>query len=136
MVAIVGIVDGSIGACAVASWSSLGQIADNTFPDTRFNVLKSGTSINLPAEEQFESFCVEQSQLHGKTSIRVFLANVQIGKIGIIANFVSRYICSFLLCLQHMMLVNVKLDINGCNRITFQDCRCHWFSYFLLAKLK
>ena len=63
MVVIVGIVGGSIGACAVASWSSLGQIADNTFPETRFNALKSGTSINLPAEEQFESFSLEQSQL-------------------------------------------------------------------------
>ena len=28
------------------------------------------------------------------------------------------YICSFLLYLQHMMLVNVILDNSGCNRST------------------
>ena len=44
----------------------------------------------------------------------------KIGKIDIIANFVFSYICSFFLYLQRMMLVNMKLDINGCKRITFQ----------------
>ena len=35
----------------------------------------------------------------------------KVGSIGIIANFVLLYICGFLLNLQHIMLVNVKLDI-------------------------
>ena len=37
----------------------------------------------------------------------------------LIANFVLSYICSLLLYLQHIILVNMKLDIS--NRITFQD---------------
>ena len=44
--------------------------------------------------------------------------------------------CSFLLYLQHMVLVNMKLDISGCSRITFQGCRLHWPSSFLMAQLK
>ena len=38
------------------------------------------------------------------------------------------YICNFLHNLQHVMLVNLKLYISGCNRITFQDCRLLWSS--------
>ena len=34
-------------------------------------------------------------------------------------------ICSFLLYLHYMMLVNVKLDINGSKRITFEDYEIH-----------
>ena len=40
------------------------------------------------------------------------------------------------LYLQHMMLVNMKINISGFNRIIFQGCRLHWFSSFLMAKLK
>ena len=58
----------------------------------------------------------------------------KIGNIGIIANFVLPYICSFLPYLQHMMLVNMQLDISGYNRITFQGCRLHWYSSFLMAQ--
>ena len=36
----------------------------------------------------------------------------KMGNIGIIANFVFTEICSFLLYLHYMMLVNVKLDIS------------------------
>ena len=36
----------------------------------------------------------------------------KIGNIGIIANFVFPYIGSFLPYLQHMMLVNMKLEIH------------------------
>ena len=41
-----------------------------------------------------------------------FLQTHKIGNIGIIANTVFRYICSFLLYLHHMMLENVKLDVS------------------------
>ena len=34
-----------------------------------------------------------------------------------------------------MMLVNMKSD-TGRNRITFQGCRLHWSSSFLMAQLK
>ena len=44
----------------------------------------------------------------------------KIDNIGIIAGFVFPYIYSFLLYLQHVMLVNMKLDISGCNRIAFK----------------
>ena len=37
----------------------------------------------------------------------------KIGNIGIISNFLFPYICSFLLYLHHMMIVNVTLDITG-----------------------
>ena len=48
-------------------------------------------------------------------TIRVFQKHTKI-----IANFVFPYICSLLLYVQHMMLVNMILGINGCNKITFQ----------------
>ena len=60
----------------------------------------------------------------------------KISNIFMIANFVFPCICSFLLNLQHMMLANVKFDISGCNGITFQGCRDHWSSSFLMVQLK
>ena len=47
------------------------------------------------------------------------------------AKFLFPYICSFLLYLHYMMLINVKLDITGHKRITFQSSRLHWSSSFL-----
>ena len=41
------------------------------------------------------------------------------GNVGIIANFVLPYICSFHFYLHQLMLVNVKLKIKGYIRITF-----------------
>ena len=38
--------------------------------------------------------------------------------------------------MQHMMLVNVIIDISGCNRGIFQGCRLHWPSFFLMTELK
>ena len=53
--------------------------------------------------------------------------------IGIIAKFSSKYVCSFLYCLDHMMLVNVKLDISTTgvhfmvtNLIGFLRCNFEW----------
>ena len=43
----------------------------------------------------------------------------KIGNIGINANFVFSYICSFLLYFYHMISVNIKLDVSGYKRITF-----------------
>ena len=43
----------------------------------------------------------------------------------------SYIICSFLIYLQH-----IKLDISGCNRITFQGYRHHWSSPVPMAQLK
>ena len=60
-----------------------------------------------------------------------FFTNAQNWQCGIIHNFVFPY-----LFLQHMTLVNVKLDINECNRITFQGYKPHWSSSFLMAQLK
>ena len=60
----------------------------------------------------------------------------KIGNIGIIAKFVFPHICNFRLNLHHMMLVNLKLDIIGCNGTTFQGCRLHWFSFFLMVHIK
>ena len=44
----------------------------------------------------------------------------KIGNIGIIANFVFRYACSFNPYLHCMMLVNVKLDISGYSELYFK----------------
>ena len=60
----------------------------------------------------------------------------KIGNIGIIANFVFPEICSFLLYLHYMMLVNVKLDVNGSKRITFEDYEIHCSCSFLMVQLK
>ena len=62
-----------------------------------------------------------------------FFRIYKIGNINIIANFVFLYICYFLLYLHHMILVNMKLDINGDTRITFQDCKLHLTCLFLMA---
>ena len=48
----------------------------------------------------------------------------------------SEYNYSWLLYWQYLMLVNIKVDISGCNSITFQGCRFHWFSSFLMAQLE
>ena len=60
----------------------------------------------------------------------------KIGNICIIANFVLPSIYSFLFYLHGMVLVNMKIDISGCNRITFQGCRLHKSSSFLMVQLK
>ena len=52
----------------------------------------------------------------------------KIGNIGIIANFVSPYIYSFLPYLHHMVFANVKLDDNRYKRSIFQGCILHSFS--------
>ena len=56
--------------------------------------------------------------------------------VGNIANFVFPYFCSFLHYLRLGVLVNIKLNISGCARITFQGCRLHWSSSFPIAQLK
>ena len=61
-----------------------------------------------------------------------FAQTDKFGNIVIIANFLFLCICSFVLNLQHMMSVNVKLDISGCNIIAYQGCRCNWFSSILM----
>ena len=63
----------------------------------------------------------------GSTSMIVyyrsgFSQTHKIGKIAIIANFVFPYICSFHHCLHHMMLINMKLEVGDCKKITLQGC--------------
>ena len=50
-----------------------------------------------------------------------FLQMYKVGNIGINANFVFLFICSFLPYSYHVLLVNVKLDVTGYKRITCQD---------------
>ena len=45
----------------------------------------------------------------------------KVGDVGIIANFVFPYICSFLFHLHQLILLNVKLEIKGYVRIIFQN---------------
>ena len=51
-------------------------------------------------------------------SIGVFSKTHNIGNIGIIANLLVPYIGSFPLYFYHIMLVNVKLDVQGYQEIT------------------
>ena len=60
----------------------------------------------------------------------------KIGNIAIMVNFVFQNIRGFLLYLHNMLLVNVKLDVSGCKRISFLGRRSHWSSSFLKAQLK
>ena len=50
----------------------------------------------------------------------------KVGNVGIIANFVFLLIGSFLLYFYHLMHVNVKLEIKGYKRITFQGYTFYW----------
>ena len=59
-----------------------------------------------------------------------FLTNTHNWQLFIPINF------QFASLFQHMMLVNVNLDISGHHRIIFQGCRLHWSSSFAMAQLK
>ena len=59
----------------------------------------------------------------------------KVDNIGIIANFVFRYICSFLHYLHHVE-IDVKLDASEYKRIIFHDCRPHWSCSFLMTQQK
>ena len=60
----------------------------------------------------------------------------KIGNVDIIANFVFPYVCSFLLYLHQLLLINWKLEIKEHMRIIFQGCMLYWTSWFLIAELK
>ena len=49
----------------------------------------------------------------------------KVGNVGINVNFVFTCICSFLLYLHNMMLVNMKLGTSGYTRIAFQSWKFH-----------
>ena len=68
-----------------------------------------------------------------KFSLRML---IRIGNVGIIANFVLSCICSFLLYLHQLILINWKLEIKEHMRIIFQGCMFYWTCWFLIAKLK
>ena len=57
-----------------------------------------------------------------------FSPSHKIGNVGIIANFIFPYICSFLLYFQQMMSVYSKLEIKGYKRITYEDHIFYWNS--------
>ena len=52
----------------------------------------------------------------------------KVGNVVIIANFVFTYIYSFLLYLQQLMSVNMKLEIKGYMGIIFQGHMLYWNS--------
>ena len=58
----------------------------------------------------------QQKQSHSS-----FSQTHKVGNVGIIANSVFPYICSFFLYLHQLILVNVKLEIKGHMRITFSE---------------
>ena len=60
----------------------------------------------------------------------------KVGNVGIIANFVFTHICSFLLYLDQLMWVNVKLEIKVHMRNIFQGYIFYLTSWFLMTELK
>ena len=59
----------------------------------------------------------------------------EVGNVGIIANFVLPYICSFLLYLHQAILVNTKLSIKGYMSITFQGQMLYLTGWFMMGEL-
>ena len=57
-------------------------------------------------------------------------------KLAILTLLLTLYFDKVAVSLQQILLVNRKLDISGLNRITFQGCRLHWSSSFLMAQIK
>ena len=58
-----------------------------------------------------QKFYTEQAPDYAGFSQTHKIGNINI--INIIANFLFLFICSFLLYLHHVKLVNVKLDVSG-----------------------
>ena len=88
--------------------------------------------------QQFTNFMKKTVYLVYLNCIRVFHKHTKLAiqYIVIIANSVFPYICSFLLYLYCMVLVNVKLDVSRNERITFQGCRLYWSRYLSMTQLK
>ena len=60
-----------------------------------------------------------------------------IGNVSIRAYFVYSHVCSFFLYLQHVMEVNLKLNVTWHKKITFKGCRLIGVaSSFPVAQLK
>ena len=87
--------------------------------------------------QQFTNFMKKTVYLVYLNYNRVFHKHTKLAIqcIVIIANSVFPYICSFLLYLYCMVLVNVKLDVSRNERITFQGCRLYWSRYLSMAQL-
>ena len=80
--------------------------------------------------------CKVVSWIHVGVDDSGFSQTHKIGNIGIIANFVFPEIRGFLLYLQYLLLVNIKLDIIGCKRIKFEYYILDYSCSFLMAQLK
>ena len=52
-------------------------------------------------------------------SVHEYYVLAILGNVGILANFVFLFFCSFHLSLHQLMLVNVKLELKGYMKITF-----------------
>ena len=65
-----------------------------------------------------------------------FSQKYQIGNFDIMANFVFPLICMPLYYLNHVMLVNVYLEINRYKRITFQGHKLYWRFSFVTVQVK
>ena len=72
---------------------------------------------------------MRKAETHFSSNARDFQKHTrEVGNNAINANFIFPRICSLLLNFDHMMLVNMKLDVNGFKRITFQGYKLHWSS--------
>ena len=70
-----------------------------------------------------------------KVTIQGFSQTHKIEKIAIIGNFVFPYICSFLLYLQNIMLVNVKLMLVDFRGLHFKSVNLIGFVHFKCQKV-
>ena len=78
-----------------------------------------------------------QDELISHMLIRVFHKCTKLAIMPLLSTlYIHIFAVSIFIYLQHMILINIKLHFGGCNRITFQGCRLHWFDSFLMAQSK
>ena len=102
--------------------------------DQSYHVIAADPIIDSDVLHHIDVYACSEDGMCLTNTFGVFTTN-KIGNIGIVSNVLA-YIYSFRLYLQHMMLVNMKLDISRCNRIIFQGSSLHWSSFFLMACFK
>ena len=92
-------------------------------------------NLSLTQREVSKDRCDSPGNDRRELSLECF-KNTQSVLLCNIASFVFTYFCSFRLCWDNMILVNVKLDASKYNRIVFQCYTVQWSSRFLMAQLK
>ena len=92
--------------------------------------------IRCPQWSSSYDACLDSKRLGFDPLLKHRIVHIANHHLWNILTFIFPYICNLLLHLHHMMLVNVKIDVSGYEKITIQGYRLHWFSSFLMAQWK